>query len=66
MSYVIKAIVSLATAIAAVVAVASLASTFAEVLGGIVVLVAMAVFARAIMAIAAEPGEERPRSGMPR
>jgi hypothetical protein len=53
-----KALLSLAVAIAAGVATAKLASAPADVLGGIVLLAAIAVFARAIMGFAAEPGGE--------
>jgi hypothetical protein len=58
MSLVIRATASMAVAIAAVVGLALLASTLADVIGGIVVLIAMLAFARAIMKLAAEPGEE--------
>jgi hypothetical protein len=62
MSLVIRATASMAVAIAAVVGLALLASTLADVIGGIVVLIAMLAFARAIMKLAAEPGEEDRRS----
>jgi L-lactate permease len=65
MSLVLKALLSMAVAIAAVVAMATPAGAFGDVLGGIVGLVAIVVFARAIMALAAEPGEERHRSDRP-
>ena len=61
MPLVIKAIVSMAVAVAAVVAMASLGSTIAIGVGGAVVLVAILVFDRAIMAFAAEPGENSRR-----
>lgn len=64
MSFVIKAILSMAVAIAAVVAMASLASTLAVVLGGTIALVAILVFFRAILGFAAEPSEgPRPSGG---
>jgi hypothetical protein len=66
MSLVIKAVLSLAVAIGGVVAMASLASTLADVLGGIVALVATLVFTRAIMDFAAEPGEKPEGWGRPR
>jgi hypothetical protein len=60
-----KATVSIVIAVSAAVAMTSLASTLADVLGGIVVLVAILVFTRALMAFAAEPGEEAQRSDWP-
>jgi hypothetical protein len=66
MLLVIKALLSMAVAIAAVVAVTSLTGTFADVLAGIVAVVATLLFTRAIMDFAAEPGEERQRSDRPR
>ncbi len=61
MSFVIKAILSMAVTIAAVIAMASLASTLAVVLGGTVALLAILVFIRAMMDFAAEPGEKSQR-----
>jgi hypothetical protein len=61
MPLVIKAILSMAVAVAAVVAMTLLAGTIAILIGGAVVLVAIVVFGRAIMAIAAEPGEKSRR-----
>jgi hypothetical protein len=57
-SLVRKTLVSMAVTIAAAVAMATVADTLTDVLGGIVVLAAILVFTRAIMAFAAEPGEE--------
>jgi uncharacterized membrane protein len=54
-----RAILSLAVTILAVVAIASIASTLADVLGGILALVAIVGFTRAIMDFAADPDEER-------
>lgn len=51
----------MAVAVAAVVAMASLGSTIGIVAGGAVVLVSVLVFGRAIMAVAAEPGENSRR-----
>jgi hypothetical protein len=55
------ALLSMAVAIAAGVAMATLASAPADVVGGIVLLAAIAVFARTIMGFAAEPGGEGQR-----
>jgi hypothetical protein len=66
MSRVMKATLSMAVAIAAVVAIVWLASTLADVLGGIIVLAAMPSFTPAIMDLAAEPAEEPQRLGRPR
>jgi L-lactate permease len=63
MSLVVKATVSMTVAIAGVVSMAVLGGTLADVIGGIVVLIAMLLFTRAIMKLAAEPGEEDQRSG---
>jgi hypothetical protein len=57
MSFPTRALLSLAVAIAAVVAMASLAGAIADVLAGIVALVAIVALTRAIMRFAAEPGE---------
>ena len=62
----IQAPLSIAVAIAAVVALALLASTLVDILGGVVVSVAILVFTHAIMAFAAEPGERAQRPGRPR
>ena len=61
MPLVIKAILSMAVAVAAVVAMTLLAGTIAILIGGAVVLVAIVVFGRAIMAVAAEPGAKSRR-----
>jgi L-lactate permease len=67
MSVVIRAILSMTVAIAAVVAVATVASTLADVLGGIVALAAMLVFTRTIMDLASAAGDEPPdRPNWPR
>ncbi len=66
MPLVIQALLSIAIAIIAVVALVSLAGPLADVAAGIVVSVAVLVFTHAIMAVAAEPGEKRRRSGRPR
>jgi preprotein translocase subunit SecY len=66
MSVLMKAITSLAAAVAAVVAMASLAGTLADVLGGVALLAAILVLMRAIMDFAAEPAEGRQRSGRQR
>lgn len=58
-----KALLSMAAAIAAVVALVTLAGTLAHVLGGTVALVAMLLFTRVIMAFAAEPGRGRRAGG---
>jgi L-lactate permease len=58
MSALMKATLSMAVAVAAVVAMATRATTLTDIVGGIVVLVAILVFARAIMAFASEPSEE--------
>jgi hypothetical protein len=63
MSSAIQALLALTTMIAAALAMATLAGAVPAVLGGIVVLVAILVFTRAIMAFAAEPGEAPRRSG---
>jgi hypothetical protein len=60
MSVVIRAVLSVTVAVAAVVAVARLAGTVAELTGGIVAFVAMLVFSRSIMELAAAPGEDPP------
>jgi F0F1-type ATP synthase assembly protein I len=65
MSSPIKATLSMAVAVAAVVAIATRATTLTDVIGGIAVLVAIVVFARSIMAFASEPGEEGQRSNRP-
>jgi hypothetical protein len=65
MPFVLRALVSIVVAIAAVVALATLADTLAHVLGGIAVSVSVLTFTRALMAFAAEPGEQRRRSGTP-
>jgi hypothetical protein len=62
MSAPIKAMLSMAVAVAGVVAIATRATTLTDVIGGIVVLVAILVFARAIMNFASEPGEAGQRS----
>jgi hypothetical protein len=61
MPLVIKAILSMAVAVAAVVAMTLLSGTIAILIGGAVVLVAIVAFRRAIMAVAAEPGEKSRR-----
>jgi hypothetical protein len=61
MPLVIKAILSMAVAVAAVVAMTLLSGTIAILIGGAVVLVAIVAFGRAIMAVAAEPGEKSRR-----
>jgi hypothetical protein len=66
MSPVIRAVLSIAVAIAAVVALALSTGTTVDVVGGIAVSVATLVFARAIMDFAAEPGEKRQPRGGPR
>lgn len=63
MSLVVKAAVSVTVAIAGVVSMAVLGGTLVDVIGGIVVLIAMLTFTRAIMKLAAEPGEQDQRSG---
>jgi F0F1-type ATP synthase assembly protein I len=60
-SLVVKALLSLAITCGAVVAMASLGGTFAAVAGGLVVLIALLVFIRAIIGFAGEPGEKPPR-----
>jgi hypothetical protein len=65
MPFVLRALASIVVAIAAVVALATLAGTLAHVLGGIAVSVSVLTFTRAIMALAAEPGEQRQRSANP-
>lgn len=65
MSIALKAILSTAVAVGAVVAMARLAGALADVLGGVAVLVAMLVFSRAVMDFAAEPGDE-PQQPRPR
>ena len=65
MSSAIQALISLAVAIVSVVMLALLAGPLVDVLGGIVLLVAILVFTQAIMAFAAEPGERRQRPGRP-
>ena len=65
MPFVLRALVSIAVAIAAAVALATLTGTLAHVLGGIAVSVSVLTFTRAIMAFAAEPGEQRQRAGTP-
>jgi F0F1-type ATP synthase assembly protein I len=62
MSIVTQALLSIAATIAAAVAMATLAGGLADVLGGVVVLMAIPVFARAIMTFAAEPAEKQRRS----
>ena len=61
MPLVINAILSMAVAVAAVVAMTLLSGTIAILIGGAVVLVAIVAFGRAIMAVAAEPGEKSRR-----
>jgi L-lactate permease len=61
MSFAIKAVLPIAVAIAAVVAMATLSGALPDLLAGLVALVAILVFARAIMDFAAEPGEESQR-----
>lgn len=61
MPLVIKAILSMAVAVAAVVAMPLLGATIAIIVGGAVVAFAIVVFGRAIMAVAAEPGEKSRR-----
>jgi hypothetical protein len=56
-----KAVLSLTVAIAAVVAMGTLAGPLADLLAGFVALVAILVFARAIMQFVAEAGEEAQR-----
>ena len=53
----IKAILSMAVAVAALVAMTLLAGTIAIIVAGAVVAVAVLVFGRAIMSVAAEPRE---------
>ncbi len=65
-SLAVRATVSIAIVIAALVAMIWLAVALADVVGGIVVLVGLLVFFRAILNFAAEPGEEPRRSGRPR
>lgn len=60
-SLMVRAILSLAVAIGAVVAMASLAGTLTDVVGGFVALAALLVFIHTIMELAGEPGERRPR-----
>jgi len=62
----IQALLSIAVAISAVVLLALLAGTLVDVLGGIVVSVAILVFTHTIMTFAAEPGERARRPGGPR
>jgi F0F1-type ATP synthase assembly protein I len=62
MSALIKAMLSMAVAVAAVMTIATRATTLTDVGGGIAVLVAILVFARSIMTFASEPGEEGQRS----
>jgi len=57
MPLMIKAILSMAVAVAALVAMTLLAGTIAIIVAGAVVAVAVLVFGRAIMAVAAEPRE---------
>lgn len=66
MSPVVRAVLSIAVAIAAVVALALSTGTTVDVVGGIAVFVATLVFTRAIMDFAAEPGEKPPSRGGPR
>jgi hypothetical protein len=56
----VRAILSLAVAIGAVVAMASLAGTLTAVVCGIVVLAALLVFIHTIIEFAGEPGEKPP------
>jgi hypothetical protein len=56
----VRAILSLAVAIGAVVAMASLAGTLTAVVCGIVVLAALLVFIHPIIEFAGEPGEKPP------
>jgi hypothetical protein len=56
----------MAVAVAAAVAMATLAGALVDVLGAIVVLFAVLVFTRTIMDFAAEPDEKPQRSGRPR
>jgi hypothetical protein len=64
MSVVIRAVLSMTVAIAALAAAATVADTLADVLGGIVALAAILVFTRTIMGLAAAPGEKpRGRDG---
>jgi hypothetical protein len=58
MSVVIRAVLSMTVAIAALAAAATVADTLADVLGGIVALAAILVFTRTIMGLAAAPGEK--------
>jgi hypothetical protein len=66
MSFVTRALLSSAVALAGGVAMATIPGALVDVPAGIVVLVAIVVFMRAIMAFAAEPGEEGQRSNRPR
>jgi L-lactate permease len=65
MSALIKALLSMAGAVTGVVAIATRTTTLVDIIGGIVVLVAILVFARSIMAFASEPGEEDQRPSRP-
>lgn len=60
MSLGLRAILSLAVAIGAVVMMAFLADTLTAVLGGTVVFAALLVFIRTIMEFAGEPDENPP------
>jgi hypothetical protein len=61
MPFVVRTTVSIAIVVAAVMAMIWFAAALADVVGGIVVLVGLLVFFRAILDFAAEPSE-RPRT----
>jgi hypothetical protein len=58
--FVVRAILSLAIAIGAVAAMASLAGTLTAVVSGIVAVAALLVFIHTIIGFAGEPGEKPP------
>jgi hypothetical protein len=66
MSFVIRALLSIAVAFVAAAAMAMIPGSLVDGLAGIVALLAIVVFMRTIMAFAAEPGEEPRRSDRPR